>query len=443
MKAPMHNLQVLPSRVREAIAEQQHSSEILLCWAQLTIVGTFTVLYLLSPRMPSIATTFEPVPFALTAYFGFTLVRMTLAYARKLPRWFVYLSIVIDMMLLMGLIWTFHLQYRQPPSFYLKSPTLLYVFIFIALRALYFEYRFVAFAGAVAALGWSLLVLYAISIDPGDTMITRDYVQYITSNSVLLGAEFDKIISIAMVTGILVIAIKRSHRLLLRSVTESITAAELKRFVPDAVARQAAASDHLSAGDGEVREATIFFSDIENFTTLSESLDPAALIKVLNEYFTLVTEPIERHGGVINQYQGDAILASFNLPNPLDNHAGAAIEAALAIQRLLHDHRFGDGMRIASRVGINSGVVIGGLVGNQNRLAYTLHGDEVNLAARLEQLNKELGTRIVVSARTRELAHDTTAVFESKGEHQVRGRNAPVQVYAVRAAASALGPVPE
>jgi adenylate cyclase len=437
MKEPMPNLRDLPPRVRDAIDEQQHSSEILLCWAQLSIVGAFTILYALSPRAPVIAQTFEPVPFALAAYFAFTLVRIALAYMRKLPPWFVYLSIIIDMMLLMVLIWSFHLQYRQPPSFYLKSPTLLYVFIFIALRALYFEYRFVAFSGAIAALGWLLLVLYAITKDPSDTMITRDYVQYITSNSVLLGAEFDKIISIAMVTGILVLAIKRSHRLLLRSVTEGITAEELKRFVPDAVARQAAASEHLSAGDGEVREATIFFSDIENFTALSESLAPSALIKLLNEYFALVTEPIERHGGVINQYQGDAILASFNLPNALDDHADAAIEAALAIQRSLKTHPFGnDGgndssVSIVSRIGINTGIVIGGLVGNQNRLGYTLHGDDVNLAARLEQLNKDLGTRIVVSERTRELARKTSAQFESKGEHRVRGRNTLVHVYSV------------
>jgi adenylate cyclase len=434
----MRDMLDLPPRVREAIDDQQHSSELLLCYVQLAIVGTFIVLYALSPTQPSIAKVFEPVPYALSAYLIFTLLKLMLIYKHRLPHWFVYLSVVVDMMLLMGLIWSIHLLYRQPPSFYLKSPTLLYVFIFISLRALYFETRYVAFTGAVAAVGWGLLVLYAIGIDPGDTMITRDYVQYITSNSVLLGAEFDKIISIAMVTAILVLAIARARRLLLRSVTESITAQELKRFVPDAVARQAAAADHLSAGDGEVREATIFFSDIEGFTTLSETLQPTALIKILNEYFTLVTEPIERHGGVINQYQGDAILASFNLPNALDTHAGSAVEAALEIQRLLHDHTFSGDIHIVSRTGINTGVVIGGLVGNQNRLGYTLHGDQVNLAARLEQLNKELGTRIVVSERTRELALESLSAsnisFQSKGEHQVRGRHAPVKVFAVNEA---------
>ena len=431
----MRYMDDLPPRVREAIDQQQHSSELLLCYVQLTVVGAFIVLYALSPSANSIAITFEPVPYVLSAYLIFTLLKLLLICKQLLPRWFVYLSVVIDMALLMGLIWSFHLQYRQPPSFYLKSPTFLYVFIFIALRALYFEKRFVAFAGAVAAFGWGLLVLYAVSFDPKDTMITRDYVEYITSNSVLLGAELDKIIAVTIVTAILVLAIQRSRRLLLRSVTESIAAQELKRFVPDAVARQAAASDHLSAGDGEVREATIFFSDIEGFTTLSESMQPSELIKLLNEYFSLVTEPIERHGGVINQYQGDAILASFNLPNALEQHASAAVNAALDIQRLLHGHRFCGDIQMVSRVGINTGVVIGGLVGNKNRLGFTLHGDDVNLAARLEQLNKKLGTHIAISGRTRELALGSSQQnnfhFVAQGEHQLRGRLALVQVYSV------------
>jgi adenylate cyclase len=427
----MRELDELPPRVQGAIREQTESSEILLGWAQLAVVIAFGILYAVSPKAMTIAPTFEPVPLALTAYLGFTLVRLTLAYMRRLPRWFTYLSVVVDMVLLLGLIWSFHLQYRQPPSFYLKSPTLLYVFIFISLRALYFEFQFVALSGAVAAIGWLLLVLYVVMVDPEDPMVTRDYVAYLTSNSVLLGAEFDKVISILMVTGILALAIARSRRLLVRSVMEGITAEELKRFVPDAVAAQAAQADHLSAGDGEVREATIFFSDIENFTGLSESLKPPELIKVLNEYFALVTEPIERYGGVINQYQGDAILASFNLPNPLDDHAGNAIEAALAIQHLLAGHRFSGGVVIGSRVGINTGVVIGGLVGNEHRLGYTLHGDEVNLAARLEQLNKNYETRIIVSARTRELASEVRARYRDLGEVTVRGRQAAVQIFEV------------
>ncbi len=158
------SVEQLPTRVLEAIREQQESSEILLGWAQLAVVTAFTVLYALAPKPITIADTFEPVPFALAGYFAFTVLRLALAYARRLPRWFVYLSVVVDMALLLGLIWSFHLQYRQPPSFYLKAQTLLYVFIFISLRALYFEFQFVALAGLVAAAGWLVLVLYVVAI---------------------------------------------------------------------------------------------------------------------------------------------------------------------------------------------------------------------------------------------------------------------------------------
>ena len=119
-----------------------------------------------------------------------------------MPAWFLTLSVAADLTLLMMLIWSFHIQYDQPASFYLKAPTLLYVFIFIALRALRFETRFVLLAGLFSALGWLALVFYVVSIDPQDNMITRDYVAYMTSNTILLGAEFDKVISILMVTGI-------------------------------------------------------------------------------------------------------------------------------------------------------------------------------------------------------------------------------------------------
>ncbi len=425
----------LPARVRETIETQQDESEILIGWVQLAVVCAFGVLYALSPKTFTEEAAFAPVPWALSAYLAFTIVRLLLAHARRLPHWFVYASIVVDMSLLLGLIWSFHVQYEQPASFFLKAPTLLYVFIFIALRALRFEVRYVLLSGLVAAVGWLFMVWYVISVDPNDPMITKDYVQYMTSNSVLLGAEFDKVISILMVTFILAAAIARGRNLLIRSVAEGIAARDLSKFVPTEVVKQVTTSEHeIRAGDGEVREATILFTDLEGFTTISESLTPVQLITTLNEYFAAVTEPIERNGGVINQFQGDAILATFNLPERLENHAACAIRTALEIKAILNQRRFGEGIELRSRVGINTGVIVGGLVGTGERLGYTVHGDEVNLAARLEQLNKEYGTQIIVSARTKELAENEPFVFDQMGEARVRGRKAPVTIYTVKAA---------
>jgi adenylate cyclase len=426
-------LQEVPARVRDVISREQDGSEILIGWVQLGVVLTFAALYFLSPKQAGANPMIAPEPWVLMGYVVFTLVRLGLAYRRRLPNWLLYVSVVADMALLLILIWTFHLKYDQPASFYLKVPTLLYVFIFIALRALRFEVRYVLIAGGVAALGWLLMVLYVVSVDPANPMITRNYVEYMTSNSVLLGAEFDKVISILMVTAILAVAIARARRLLVDSVVESSAARELSKFVPDEVARQAkAGEEHMQAGQGEVREATILFTDIEGFTTISEAMTPTELITTLNEYFAVVTQPIIEHGGVINQFQGDAILATFNIPEALPDHAAQAIRAALAIQRALRDRRFGGGFVLRSRVGINSGEIVGGLVGTGDRLGYTVHGDDVNLAARLEQLNKDYETRIIVSQRTRELAGPSAFAFEQLGSTNVRGRKTPVVIYTVR-----------
>ena len=424
----------LPGRVRDAIRRQQDSSEVVVGWIQLSIVVTFSILYALSPNPYTADTVFASEPWVLGVYLLFTLVRVVLAHRRALPNWLLYVSVIVDMLLLLALIWSIHIKYGQPASFYLKVPTLLYVFIFIALRALRFEARYVLLAGAVAAGGWLLMVLYAARIVPDNPMITRDYVQYMTSNSILLGAEFDKVISMLIVTGILAVAITRARNLLVRSVVESTAAAELSRFVPSEVAAQLKASEtRIEAGAGDVRETTIFFNDLEGFTTLSEGMSPVELISTLNEYFSAVTEPIVRHGGVINQYQGDAILATFNLPKAHEDHAAGAVRAAIEIQHILASRTFGAGLRLVSRVGINTGIVVGGLVGAQDRLGYTVHGDDVNLAARLEALNKEHGTRIIVSERTRELAGPESFAFEALGTVTVRGRSQPVTVYRIDA----------
>ncbi len=422
----------MPPRLLEAMRIQQDSSEVLIGWIQLGVVIVFAVLYTLAPKTFSEEVEFAPVPWALSAYFLFTVIRLVLAHHRKLPDWLLYVSVVVDIALLFGLIWTFHIQYDQPPSFYLKAPTLLYVFIFISLRALRFEARFVATAGAVAAVGWLMMMFYVMTHDPQGEMITRDYVQYMTSNSMLLGAEFDKVISILMVTTILAIALHRARGLLVQSVVESTVARDLSRFVPTEVAQQLKSSDHeMIAGEGEVRQTTVLFADVEKFTTLCENMSPTELITTLNEFCTAVAEPIERFGGVINQFQGDAILASFNLPKANEDHAANAVRAAIAIQKVLGSRTFGDGISFRSRIGVNTGVIVGGLVGTSDRLSYTVLGDDVNLAARLEQLNKQYSTQILVSESTYRLAGPDRFSFNRIGEVKVRGRQADTTIYMV------------
>ena len=266
----------LPARVAARVRQQEAASEILVGWIQLAIVIGFAVVYFLARKTFRPDAPFHPVPWVLATYLGFTLLRIALAYRNRLAEWMRYLSIVIDVSLLIGLIWSFHLQYMQPPSFYLKAPAVLYIFIFVALRTLNFDARKVVTAGAVAILGWLLLVVYVITIDPHDSMITHDYVHYLTSNSVLIGAEVDKVISIGVVTAILAYAIVRNRRLLTHAVTESASNQDLARFVPAEVANLIKASDDaLQVGFGEPREATMLFLDLEGFTVALGAPHPA------------------------------------------------------------------------------------------------------------------------------------------------------------------------
>ena len=327
----------IPARIQQKINQQQLASERIIGWAQLSIVVAFSVLYALSPKAFPENVEFAPVPWFLAAYLMFTLLRLVLSYRGRVSFALLMLSIVVDMALLFGLIWSFHLQYDQPPSFYLKAPTLMYVFIFISLRALRFEAGFVVFAGLTAALGWLLMSYYALKTT-GMENVTRDYVEYITSNMILIGAEWDKVISILMVTGILATVIARGQDLLKTAVRNDAAAQDLSRFVPEEIARQITEeSESPDLDKTETGECTILFIDLESFTSISESLEPGQIVQTLNRYFQVAAEPIHRYQGVINQFQGDAILASFNIPRKNPAHARNAINAALEILAKMQD----------------------------------------------------------------------------------------------------------
>jgi adenylate cyclase len=400
---------LLPPRVQATIREHEDRAERLIGWIQLVIVLTFAALYFLSPKTFAAHHTFEPVPWVIGGYLLFTGLRLLLAYRISLPGWFLVLSIVSDMTLLFGLIWSFHLQYEQPPSFYLKAPTLLYVFIFIALRALRFRAGYVFLAGVIAALGWAALMLYAVSVDPRDSMITRDYVQYLTSNSVLLGAEFDKIASILAVTAILGVALLLGRGLLERAVVEGLAKQDLSRFFdPEVAARITAAGHELAAGRGEARDAAILNLDIRGFTALARDLAPDMVTRLLTEYQAAMVPIIQRHGGSIDKFLGDGILASFGATLPSGTYAADALRAlsdALAAAAPWAKEAVEAGRpAIVVNGAVATGRVVFGAVGDENRLEYTVIGDAVNLSAKLEKHNKKLGTTGLTTAATFALA---------------------------------------
>ncbi|MDP2698177.1 adenylate/guanylate cyclase domain-containing protein [Thalassospira sp.] len=202
------------------------------------------------------------------------------------------------------------------------------------------------------------------------------------------------------------------------------------KFLPRSIAKQLLASGTDSGVlPPQQCEATVLFVDIAGFTALCEQLQPPRIVAMLNTYFDMITNIIEEHGGIITQFQGDAVLAVFNAFDELQDHADAALDTAINIQKSVRTTRF-DGQELRCRCGINTGGMIAGNVGATDRLSFTVHGDAVNSAARLETENKILGTEILLSETTRDLLSAPERVIRA-GEIQLRGRSEKTAVYTV------------
>jgi adenylate cyclase len=185
--------------------------------------------------------------------------------------------------------------------------------------------------------------------------------------------------------------------------------------------------------EGQVIECTVLFVDIRRFTGLAEVLPPARLIGTLNHYFERMLEVVEAEGGIVNKFGGDSLLAVFGSPlNPSQDHAARAVRAALRMRLALAEfnREQADAEMPELRVGFGlaTGELVAGNVGSSRKLEYTVIGDPVNLAARLQELTTELHTDVLMSAETARRA-SSVARLRSLGEIEVRGRAEAVEVY--------------
>ncbi len=206
-----------------------------------------------------------------------------------------------------------------------------------------------------------------------------------------------------------------------------------QHYVPVAVVDQIMHNiDNLGLG-GEKRELTVLFSDIRGFTGIAEGLSPEALVQLLNDYLTQMTDKVFRHDGLLDKYIGDAIMAVYGAPIPHPQHARLACRTAVdmmqALRRMQADwkQRGLPGMDIG--IGINTGPMVVGNMGSRTRFDYTVIGDAVNLGARIEALNKQYGTHILISEFTYHQVKDEFPHAREIDVTTVRGRNEPVRLY--------------
>lgn len=399
----------LPERVMVEISRREAVAERTIGWVQLSIVVFFGLLYSAAPRAEG-GSGANFVPLALSAYLLFTVCRLVLSYRITIPSWFLVISMAADVALLCGLIFSFHIQYAQPAAFYLKVPTMIYFFIFISLRMLRFDPRYVLTAGLIAAASWMGMVAYALVTDMGDMRITRNFVEYLTSNTILIGAEIDKSMTLIAVTFILTFAQFRARRVLFDAIKSQTAVEDLSQFFSPEVASLITGSDALP-GDGppEIRAAAIMFVDVRSFTKTVRGMPPEKVMAILACYQDIVLQQIERHNGRVDKFMGDGILATFGAVQSNDTHAADALRAAKAVVSALDAEQsrlngLGWPGIFLTGAAVATGEVTVGVVGAQGRFEFTVIGNAVNLASKLENANKTQGTRILTDSATFALA---------------------------------------
>jgi len=206
-------------------------------------------------------------------------------------------------------------------------------------------------------------------------------------------------------------------------------------YVPPEVVSQVSNDTDIYSLKSEKREMTVLFADIRDFTTISESMSPEDLSAWLNRFLTPMTKIIHKHGGAIDKYMGDAVMAFWGAPLEDDNHAQNCLRAAFEMINYLEQHnaqlREEKKPEIRIGIGVNSGHMSVGNMGSEFRMAYTVVGDAVNLGSRLEGLTKEYQVPIVVSEFTKQLAPEFD--YNELDKVKVKGKNQAVTIFSCQA----------
>ncbi len=353
--------------------------------------------------------------------------------------WIKYLFVTIDIAAFSALVATQPLldTVDLPQVVTFRNTIFPFYFVILGVAAFSFSPGLVLWTGAMGVVGWLSAFFWTIKdmavrydwTDIGPLPTTQHFVDiFFSPNFVGTGSRVQESVAL-FITALLITAVmwraRRTVRQQLETEAERREISEIfGRYVPKEIA------DALIADRGLLapveKPATVMFVDIAGFTKLTETEGPQRVVRALNLYFDAAGEIISQHRGVVTQFQGDAIMATFNLPLEDPDYASRAVAAAQAVVALVKQRDF-DGIHFRLRVGVSSGKILAGSVGGGGRQNYTVYGDTVNLAARLEALNKDYGTEVLVDEATRR--HLNGLPCREVDRITVRGFSAPVSIF--------------
>lgn len=354
-----------------------------------------------------------------------SVVALAVSGSRLFRPWVPWLLATFDVIFLLHCLAMSTAASGQPLYLALETPAASVIFVFLAVAAVRHRPFLVLYVGVLFGGGW--VVLWWLGRPLGETPWLGP----------LLTPGVARLITVGLVAFALFVGVSRTRRAFIASITEARLRANLSRyFSPQVSAEIARTSDAIRSFQSQ--NAAVLFADLRGFTALSERVPAADVVEFLNEYRQRAADAINQHHGMIDKFIGDGVMAVFGVPHPGGEDARGAALAGLALVSAVSgwsDKRVAQGLTpVRIGVGVHYGEVVSGSLGDERRLEYTVIGDTVNVAARIEQLAARLGASLLVSAEVIAAAPSlqNDLGLEELSTWHLRGKSTPTRLYRLR-----------
>ena len=436
------------SDVNEGFAREELSGLAFMLWGRLAVLGILALWLTLTLPL-------ERTGYYLAAITAFALLGASsylLARRSNISTPAIGAFLLLDVALLTYLLIVPPPIYIEgwTPQLNLRAPGFLYLGVFLVSMALSYKPALVIWTGIAAIAAWSVGYLWVANLPDSLLFTSRDMLDrglsvesvistILDPNAVTLTRLSNQIAFLVLVTVILTLTVWRSRRLVRRQVAAEAQRAALSRYFSPNIVRELSTSSG-ALDQPAVQRVAVLFADMVGFTAISERLGPNALVDLLREFHGRLAGTVFAHDGTVDKYIGDAIMVHFGSPHPKEDDPARALacaaEMVAEIGRWNSERVRAGEAPIGIGIGVHYGEVIVGNIGDARRLEYTVLGDTVNVASRLEQLTREIGAALVVSdeliGAVRASGADPSSLVADLRRDEtrtVRGRREPVAIW--------------
>jgi adenylate cyclase len=384
-------LEDTPSDVRAAIGRVECSAEQFLARVRVGIVALLGLV--LAALALSAGRVNGSAVLIYAAYLALSISAWVLTRRGRFPLWLPWALTSLDVAFVLVVVRLGHYASMLPGS-YVASLTITWsVFLLLALTTLRYNGWLVLYATALFVIG--LGTIMALGQEHGISPVE------VLPNLFLPGRNLVRVLLLASAGFVLALAVFRARLTLVRAVTTARERGNLARHFAQPVASILAAQSSAALRQGQQQPATVLFADIRGFTAMAEALAPADLARLLSAFRRRATRAIERHGGIVDKFIGDAVMAVFGVPEPGPNDARNALHAAVELLSEIKEWNLETAAAglapIHLGIGVHYGLVFAGALGDDARLEFTVIGDPVNVAQRIEELTRTMDTDLLVS----------------------------------------------